>query len=129
MTELVQMKLSLPPELAAYVQDQAARADRTPSGQVRHWISELRRREPRAEGVFNFPTLPGVPATPEGIAAAKARVAAMREEQARIRRKKKVHGTTVDEDTRHDRLHVEIGMTNERIALAEKAMPRSRNGG
>src|SRR6516162_2968221 len=124
MTQLQQVIVMLPEPLVAFLKRAAEREDRTISGALRHIVSEAARAEPPPEGVFDFPTLPGVPATPEGIAAAKARVAAMREEQAKIRRKKKVHGTTVDEDTRHDRLHVEIGITNERIALAEKAMPR-----
>jgi hypothetical protein len=40
MTDLVQMKLSLPPDLVAYMEDQPARTDRTPSGVIRHWIAE-----------------------------------------------------------------------------------------
>jgi hypothetical protein len=65
------MKLSLQPELAAYVQDQAARNDRTPSGQIRAWISERRRREPPAETGMSdafAPQMAAFPATPEGIA-------------------------------------------------------------
>jgi hypothetical protein len=128
MTELVQLKLSLPPDLVAYVHQQAARTDRTPSGMVRHWISEQKRREPPREGVFDFPIIPSVPATLEGVAAAKERVAAMRAEQARIRRKKRTHGTTADEDAKADRFIDEIATMEQRIALAEKMMPR-RNGG
>jgi hypothetical protein len=52
MTELQQMKLSLPPDLLAYVQQQAALTDRTPSGMIRPWIAEQRRREPPPEGTF-----------------------------------------------------------------------------
>lgn len=133
MTELVQMKLSLPPELAAYVQDQAARSDRTPSGQVRHWISELRRREPPPErvGVSDAfaPQVAAVPATPEGIAAAKERLAAMRKVQEQIRHRKRLWQATVSDDARLDRLVAEVEVLGKRIAAAEQILPRSRNGG
>jgi hypothetical protein len=126
---LQQITTSLPPALIALVQRHAAQTDRTLGGTIRHIVAEWARSQPPPEGVFDFPTLPAVEATPEAIAAAKARVAAMRQEQARIRRKKTTHGTTVDEDAKADRFIDEIATMEQRIALAEKMMPRSRNGG
>jgi len=130
MSDLLQMKLSLPRELAEYVHQQAARSDRTPSGMIRHWISEQRRREPSPDGTPVFPAgriIPGVPATVDGIAAAKEHVVALLEEQKQLHRRKRVSGTTVAEDTRADAITSEVGIINQRIAAAEKMLPR--NGG
>jgi hypothetical protein len=131
MTDLIQMKLSLPPELAAYVQDQAARSDRTPSGQVRHWISELRRREPPPErtGVSNefAPPVPAVKPDAQSIIEAKERLASLKAEREEILRRKRLWQTTVNEDTRVDRIVAEVEVLGKRIAAAEKMLPR--NGG
>jgi hypothetical protein len=130
MTELVQMKLSLPPELAAYVHDQAARSDRTPSGQVRHWISELRRREPPSQTGFSdafAPQVPAVKADPESIAEAKERLIQLRAEQDQIRKRKARWEATVSDDTRLDRLIAEVEVLGKRIKAAEQMLPR--NGG
>jgi hypothetical protein len=124
---LQQICVSLPPNLIALVQRHASGSDRTIGGTIRHIVAEWARGQPPPEGVLTFPTLPGVPGTVEGIAEAKGRITAMRQEQDRIRRKKSVYGTTVDEDTRHDRLNVEIGITNVRIAMAERLV--KPNGG
>jgi hypothetical protein len=124
-----QINVALPTHLIEFIRRQAARQDHTVSGAIRHLISEAARREPPAEGKFDFPALPAVPATPEGIAAARERIAAMEAEQEKIRRKKKVYGTTAAEDARHDALHFEIETTQHRLAMAENMLPRSRNGG
>jgi hypothetical protein len=133
MTELIQLKLSLPPDLLAYVSAEAVRTDRTPSGIIRHWIAEQHRREPpRATASFPdafAPRVPAFPITPEGVAEAKERVAAMKKEREQILRRKARWQTTVDEDTRVDRLVAEIEIMSKRIASAEKMLPRSRNGG
>jgi hypothetical protein len=52
MTDLQQFKINLPPDLVAFVQREAARTDRTPSGMIRHWIAERRRTEPPPEAAF-----------------------------------------------------------------------------
>jgi hypothetical protein len=129
-TELVQLKLSLPPDLAAYVHQQAARTDRTPSGIIRHWIAEAQRREPPPEGPRTWgKELPGVAANPQAVAEAQERVAKLREEQAKIRRKQlHTFGTTASEDERFNELTGEIGITEQRIRLAEQMM-RPTSGG
>jgi hypothetical protein len=125
---LHQLKISLPPDLVAYVQQQAARTDRTPSGVIRHWIAEQKRREPPPEGVFPAPVLPGVAANPKAIAEAKKRVTALRQERDELRRRhRKYYGTTLEEDQRCDRLSMEIELTDKGIAMAERMLPT--NGG
>jgi hypothetical protein len=125
---LQQVCVSLPPSLVALVQQHAAQTDRTIGGMIRHVVSEWARSQPPREGVFNFPTLPGVPATVEGVRAAEERIDAMRKEQDQIRRKKKIHGTSVDEDARHDQLHFMIELTLSRLAAAQRQL-RPSNGG
>jgi hypothetical protein len=126
---LQQVCVSLPPNLVALVQQHASVTDRTLGGMIRHVVSEWARSQPLPDGAPTFPArvLPSVAANPQAIAEAKARVTAMREEQAQIRRKKKIHGTTVAEDTRADEINFEIDLLTKRIALAEKMMPT--NGG
>jgi hypothetical protein len=129
---LQQVCVSLPPNLVALVQRHASESDRTIGGMIRHVVAEWARSQPRAGTGFSdafAPPVPGVPATVEGIAAAKDRVAKLRQEQEQLRRRKARWQTTIDEDTRVDRLVAEIEIMDKRIALAEKMMPRSRNGG
>jgi hypothetical protein len=131
-TELVQIKLSLPPDLFTYVQQEAVRTDRTASGQIRHWIAEQKRREPPPQTGFSnafAPPVPAVPATVEGIAAARERVVKLRQEEEQLRKRKARWETTVDQDTRVDRIVAEVEVLGKRIAAAEKMLPRSSNGG
>ena len=128
MADLQQMKISLPADLFAFVQREASRSDRTPSGYIRHVLAEAKRHEPPGAPVFPVGRqfMP-VPPTVEGIAAAKQHVDALRLEQEKIHRRKRVSGTTVAEDTRADAITSEVGIINQRIAAAEKLLPR--NGG
>jgi hypothetical protein len=132
MTDLQQLKITLPPDLLAYVQEQASRSDRTASGQVRHWIAEQKRREPPAEriGVSDAfaPPVPAVPATVEGVAAARERLAALRDEEQKLRKRKSRWETTIDEDSRVDRIVAEVEVLSKRIAAAERMLPRPNGG-
>jgi hypothetical protein len=88
---LQQICVSLPPNLVALVQRHASESDRTIGGTIRHVVAEWARSRPPAETGFSdafAPPVPGVPATPEAIAAAKERLAALRQEQEQIRRRK-----------------------------------------
>src|SRR5262245_46649338 len=123
---LQQLKISLPADLLAYVQQTAVRTDRTPSGVIRAWIAEQKRREPPPEGVFPAPVFPGVAATPEAVAEAKQRVAAMRQERDELRRRqRKYYGTTLSEDERCDRLSADIELTEKHLLVAERMLPNS----
>ena len=124
---LQQVCVSLPPNLVALVQRHASQTDRTLGGMIRHVVSEWARCQPQPEGVFPARMLPSVAANSQAIAEAKQRIAAMRKEQAQIRRRKRTHGTTVGEDTRADEINFEIEITNKAIAMAERMMPS--NGG
>src|SRR5262245_52338182 len=118
---LHQLKISLPPDLLAFVQQQAALTDRTPSGFIRHVLAEQKRREPRPEATFPAPVFPGVPATVEGVAEAKQRVATMRQERDELRRRqRKYYGTTISEDERCDRLSADIELFEKGIVMAER---------
>jgi hypothetical protein len=140
MTDLVQLKLSLPPDLIAYVQQQAAHADRTPSGVIRHWISERKRCEPPPEATFPAKVLASIK-TAEEIAAAKVRLAALREERERLQKLlwgepgrfiakdntrvmqgRPPSGTAAD-GARLDELNAEIDVLTKQIVLAERMLP------
>jgi hypothetical protein len=129
MAELVELKLSLPPDLLAYVQQQAARTDRTPSGVIRHWIAEQKRREPPdhapAFPAEIAPIIPGVAANPKAIAEAKERVTALRQERAAIHHRQRLKNDTAADGRRVDEINSEIEVTSNRIAMAE----RMANGG
>jgi hypothetical protein len=132
MTDLIQMKLSLPPELAAYVHEQAARNDRTPSGQIRAWISERRRREPPPEGAPVFPdalapAVPGVKPDGRSIAEAKVRLGELEAERDRIKQKQRRWSDTAADGARLDRLNAEVELFRKNIATAQRMMPS--NGG
>jgi hypothetical protein len=132
MPPLQQVIVMLPEPLVAFLKRAAEREDRTISGALRHLVSEAARAEPAPAIGFPdafAPPVPAFPVTPEGIAAAKERVAAMRKEREQILKRKAKWQTTVDEDTKVDRLVAEIEILGKRIAAAEKMLPRSRNGG
>jgi hypothetical protein len=131
MSEFQQFNVLLPENLAGFLKTEAARRDFTISGLLRHYVSEAHRAAPR-EGAPTFPdaiapVVPAFPATPKGIAAAKERLAAMNKEREQILKRKARWQTTVDEDTKVDRLVAEIEVTSKRIEMAEKMLPR--NGG
>jgi hypothetical protein len=130
---LQQVCVSLPPSLVALVQQHAAQTDRTIGGMIRHVVSEWARSQPRPETVgFSdafAPPVPAVQATPEAIAAAKERLAELRDEQVKIRRRKARWEATVSDDARLDRLIAETEVLGKRIAAAERMLPRSSNGG
>jgi hypothetical protein len=128
---LHQLKISLPPDLVAYVQQQAARTDRTPSGVIRHWIAEQKRREPPPEAVFPTeiaPIIPAIPPTPEGIAAGKARIAKLREELQQIRLRQRMHADTAADEDRISRINLEIDVVSKAVAMVMR-MLRPTNGG
>jgi hypothetical protein len=130
MPQLQQVIVMLPEPLTAFLKRAAEREDRTLSGVLRHLVSEAARVEPPPAGapwVPPGPTIPGVAATPEGIAQAKEHIAALLEEQKQLHRRKRVSGTTVAEDTRADQITMIVGVMGQRIASAEKMLPR--NGG
>jgi hypothetical protein len=129
---LTQINVALPTHLVEFIRREAARQDHTLSGAIRHLISEAARREPPVETGMSdafAPPVPPFPATVEGIAAAKDRVAKLRQEEETLRRRRARWQTTADEDRKVDRLVAEIEIMNKRIASAEKMLPRSRNGG
>src|SRR5215472_3303874 len=98
---LVLLKVYLPQELLTFVQEQAARADRTVGGQVRFWVAEKHRTyRPLPSMPANF-EVPGVRNTEKGVAEAKSRIGKMQREQEAIREKKRKFGTTASEDARH----------------------------
>jgi hypothetical protein len=130
MSQLQQVIVMLPEPLLAFLKRAAAREDRTLSGALRHLVSEAARAEPPAETGFPdaiAPPVPAVPATVEGIIAAKERLAELRAEQAKIARRKTRWETTVADDVRVDRIIAEIEVTRKAIAMAERMLPR--NGG
>jgi hypothetical protein len=130
MPQLQQVIVMLPEPLVAFLKRAADREDRTLSGALRHLVSEAARVEPSPAGapwVPSGPTIPGVVATSEGIAQAKEHIAALLEEQKQIHRRKRIHGTTVAEDARADQITMIVGVMGQRIAEAEKILPR--NGG
>jgi hypothetical protein len=132
MSQLQQVIVMLPEPLVAFLKRAATREDRTLSGVLRHLVSEAARTEPPPQTGFSdafAPPVPSVPATVEGIAAAKERLAKLRHEQAQIRRRKARWQTTVDEDTRIDRLVAEIEIMGKQIAMAERFVKPGANGG
>ena len=129
MSQLQQVIVMLPEPLVAFLKRAAEREDRTLSGALRRIVSEAARAEPRPAGMPDAPVLQGVSATPEGVAEAKQRVAAMRQERDELRRRqRKYFGTTLDEDQRCDRLSAEIELTEKHLVLAERLMPAQRKG-
>jgi hypothetical protein len=94
-------------------------------------VSEAARAEPPAQTGFSdafAPPVPAVPATVEGIAAAKERLIKLRAEQDQIRKRKARWEATVSDDARLDRLIAEVEVLGKRITAAEQMLPR-RNGG
>ena len=125
-----EIKVSLPPALAAFVKRKAKDTDHTTSGLIRHFVAEAARAEPPPTP--SFPVLENVPHTPAGVAAARARQAAKREELARLeqrRRSPRGGPLSADDDMRASRLSHEIAIIDDQIAMAERFLPRPANGG
>jgi hypothetical protein len=128
MTEpLIQMKLSLPSDLIAYVKQAAARNDRTPSGMIRFWIVEQKRREPPAEGVPWGETIPPIPPTVQGTAEGRERITKLRDELQKIRHRQRIHADTGADEDRAVRINFEIETIRKQIDLVTRMLPS--NGG
>ena len=128
---LQQLNISLPTPLLAFVQRRAKLEDRTVSGMVRYFVAEAARAEP-PPAPPSFPVLENVPHTAAGVAAARARQAAKREELARLeqrRRSPRGGPLSADYDMRASHLSHEIAIIDDQIAMAERFLPRPANGG
>jgi hypothetical protein len=85
---LPQISVPLPPELLAFVQAEAKAEDRSPAGQIRHYVAEAQRRKAvsgdRAVPPPDFgnPAMPTV--TPASLATNKAQLAAWKAERKRL---------------------------------------------
>ena len=129
---LQQINVALPAHLVEFIRRQAARQDHTVSGAIRHILAEAARREPPPEGAPVFPDalappVPAVKPDAQSIIEAKERLASLKAEREEILRRKRLWQTTVNEDTRVDRIVAEVEVLGKRIAAAEKMLPR--NGG
>jgi hypothetical protein len=129
MTDLAQVKLSLSPELVAYVQAEAARTDRTPSGYIRHVLAEHKRTAPPSDpgGCMGAHTLPNIPATPEGIAAAEAIISDLEAEETRLVELQNASPprSTATNAARLDRLRGDLIVLRQRYVMACRMLPRA----
>jgi hypothetical protein len=125
---LQQVCVSLPPNLITRLQQGAVQSDRTLGGMIRHLVAEWARATPSPEGprAWGEP-VPSVAATPEGIREGKARLADLEQERQRIKERQRRWSDTAADGARLDRLNLEIGITEQRIRLAEQMM-RPSNG-
>jgi hypothetical protein len=117
------IKISLPSDLASYVRRAADREDRTISGLIRRLVAEAARLEPPPPTPGAAKTLQNVEATPAGIEAAKARVAALRQQRDVIvkRSNRPMHeAAPATDDIEFRALAVEIEWTEKQIEMAER---------
>jgi hypothetical protein len=125
--KLEQLTIALPPALLAFVERQAKLTDHTTSGAIRHLIAMAARQElPPPPAPFGT-VLENVPATPEGIAAARAHIAALRTRRAKLAR---LGGeASAASDMECEQLKFQIEVLEERVAQAERMMRPTKNGG
>jgi hypothetical protein len=131
MTDLQQLKITLPPDLLAYVQEAAARTDRTPSGMVRHWISEQKRREPPPEAtpVFaNSITVAPVALTPAGVVEGRARIVSLEREIEKRRARQQRHADVAGDEDRIGEILLEIDIIRKGIDMATRMMRPNNRG-
>ena len=119
------VNISLPAELVALLRDAAAREDRTPSGQIRHLVAQTVRQAPPPPPQRKV--LQNVEWTPAGIAAAKARVAKLKQRHDALlarSRQPLYEPTPATDDDEIRRLSVELEFTERQVALAERMVAR-----
>jgi hypothetical protein len=115
------MKISLPSDLASYVRRAAGREDRTISGLIRRLVAEAARLEAPPAAPKNV--LQHVPATSEGIAEGKARLAALEQRRDAIvaRSRRGLHEPTpATDDIEFRELIGHIDWLRAEIAMSEK---------
>ncbi len=127
MAEMEQLTVALPGDLVAFLRRRAKIEDRTPSGQIRHYVSEAARQEPPPEAPLFGSVLPNVQATPESIAEGKAIIADLRRKQARLANLK--GDATAASDADAERYKFEAEIMESRVAAAVRQLPRPTNGG
>jgi hypothetical protein len=117
------LKISLPGDLASFVRRAADREDRTISGLIRRLVSEAARLEPPPPTPGAPKVMQNVEATPAAIAAAKARVAELRQRRDVIVKRSSgpLHmPTPATDDIEFRALAVEIEWTERQIEMAER---------
>jgi hypothetical protein len=129
---LQQVCVSLPPSLIVRLQQGAVQTDRTLGGMIRHLVSEWARATPLPEGGFPDAVTspyPAVKADATSIAEAKIQLGELEQERERILQKQRRWSDTAADGTALDQLNLRIDLFRKNITMAERMMPRRRNGG